>query len=195
MEKLRIVVPQNIDSSEIESWIWKRSMSENLLGKYYYDVSYNTSSYPVSKSSPASILIRCRIRDPQHNGHCSDAGPDKGKEATELFQYKLSDYQLMELRPYIRGTQININVIRALFDQNIRCQSGSGYCGYKGFIRVTSAKISYDLESSIENLCLAAFNKEREDKLTMREYLAFYEWNKQNQITGWLHLLRVWKKI
>lgn len=198
METLSIVDPPIrlfLNSSEIESWIWKTLMCRNSLGSYYDDMSFNTNFYPISKSSPASILIRYRTRLPQHDGYCSDPGEDTGKETTELIQYKLSDYQLMELRPYIKRNQININIVKDLFDQKLNCQGGSGYCSYHGFIRVTSAKISYDSTSPIENLCLNAFNNDKEDKLTIDEYIAFYKWNKQNQINGWLHLLHFWKKI
>lgn len=192
-----IVRPDWSHNVDIQEWIWRHNMYTNHLGRMWYSSSYNYSHYPISKTSPAYLKIIYDHRDPNHSGWCSDPDKDVGEPVLKDFaRYDLSDFQLMELRPYIKKNQLDLRIAKLLFDnENIGCNMGSGYCYYKGYIRVRSVKVSIDAsETSIEEICAGAFNTSMENPLTTEEYVRFFEWNRQNQINGWLYLVNQWRK-
>jgi len=182
---------------------WEHLMSENRCRGFYLNVIdtiyMNSSWFPVSNNA-AKLEVIIKIRAVEHDGYCSDAESDTGEYEYQRRYVLLSDYQLVELLDKIDSDgNVDLEILRLLYDtQNLGCQVGSGYCGYKGSIEVLSGKLMTDMKPITKEFLLEQalashnFGKKVEDQLTLEAYLDFFADHKSKQIEGFNTLIKTW---
>ena len=114
-----------------------------------FSVNHSTMSKNNEKYSGFCAKIYYVEKIPEHDGYCSDPGPDCGREKTDTSKIKVTKELLNKLK-FVDAIDdegkldiskiSNIKEFERYNNQKTYC-NGSGYCGYDGYRKITSIKL------------------------------------------------------